>query len=86
MYRDGNENDIIDTCQTRGPCKICEEWKKPWQTWKSISFFPRHCYNCFHAGITEDFNIIGNTLLCVYCIRKYINVRYLYNRENNLKR
>ena len=52
-------------------CPVCEEWRKPCNTWKMFTFFPYHCANCYYAGYTEDFHVIQNIFVCLECKNKY---------------
>ena len=53
-------------------CELCKEWKKPGNRWKHMIYFPYHCPGCNFAGYPEDFDIFGNTFMCLDCKKKCI--------------
>ena len=78
MYR----NDVkVITCNEYKDCEVCKEWNKKGQRWKVFEFCPFHCSICFFAGHCEDFRIKGNVLLCISCVKKYINYDYVQKRQ-----
>ena len=55
-------------------CPVCEIWSKPPNIWRFFEFFPYHCINCYHAGYSEDFEIIfDRALVCLKCGKKAKN-------------
>lgn len=52
-------------------CKICLNWNKKYNIWKSFAFFPKHCYLCSHSGLDEDFTILKYYIVCVSCFKEY---------------
>ena len=48
-------------------CKLCQEWKKKGQIWKTFEFFPVHCHLCMEPGNTEDFERVNIFLICLKC-------------------
>ena len=53
-------------------CPVCLEWKKPYNNWKTLYYFPYHCPGCYFAGMPDDFYLVGgNTFVCLECHTKY---------------